>query len=688
LHLMGLIRLHQGRPAEALPFIERALRQKPDAAEMLANRGLALESLGRHDEALADLDRVVALQPQNSRALSNRGALLSKLGRNRDALDDLDRAHGLDPANDDAWFNEGVILAALSRYQEALQSYDRVLGLKPGHADAANNRALVLQALGRHAEALAALDALLAFSPGHAGAWVNRAALLRTLERPDEALESYDRALRLNPMLAGALASRANLLWTRKGDLEGAIRDSEQLLKVAPDYPYALGDLVHFKMHAGDWRDLAQEKAALDEGVRKGAAVAHPYIYQALSSEPSDLLACARSFAADKYPARPPMVRKRPAGSGKIRLGYVCGEFRAQATMYLAAGLFESHDRGRFDVIAFDNAREDGSAMRSRVKDAFDKFVPIQTLSDAEAAKRIADQEIDILVNLNGYFGAMRMGAFAFSPAPIQVNYLGFPGTLGADYFDYILADAEVIPPGDEKFYSEQVVRLPASYQINDAKRPVPVGGRRADHGLSDGDFVFCHFNYAYKITPEMFAVWLRLLQRVPQSVLWLLESNALFAGNIRAEAMRHGIEPSRIVFAPRLEQDDHLARLMLGDLFLDSLPYNAHTTASDALWVGLPLLTCRGTAFPGRVAASLLKATGLPELVTESLDDYESVALKLARDRPLLASYRARLEQNRAGFALFDTARTTRDIEAAYHEMMARWRAGEKPAAFEVPAR
>ncbi len=323
--------------------------------------------------------------------------------------------------------------------------------------------------------------------------------------------------------------------------------------------------------------------------------------------------------------------------------------------------------------------------MRKRVAGAFDKFLPIQSLSDRDAAQLIAAEDIDVLVNLNGYFGALRMGVFAHRPAPIQVNYLGFPGSLGADTIDYILADAEVIPPGDAPFFAEKVVTLPGSYQINDGSRPLPLPQTRAAHGLNENSFVFCHFNYAYKITPEMFALWLRLLKAVPDSVLWLLDSNALFAGNLRAEAARAGIDPARLVLAPRMDNHAHVSRLALGDLFLDSLPYNAHTTASDALWAGLPLLTCRGSAFAGRVAASLLQAVGLPKLITNNLEEYEKLSLKLAMDRRLLTPYRDHLTRNRTSLPLFDTVRTTRHVEAAYEDMMARWADGAAPESFTV---
>jgi protein O-GlcNAc transferase len=684
LQLLGLLRLHQGRAAEALPYLERALALQPAAPELLANYGIALQGVGRYREALAALDTVVQLSPNDSRAWSDRGALLSKAQRNAEALVDLDRAVALDPDNADAWNNRGLVLLALGRPEEALASHDRVLELQPANLAARNDRGLALKALGMAGEALLEFERVLRATPDHAGALVNRASVLRTMGEVDQALQSYDRALAIQPDMPEALASRASCRWTRNSDVAGAIADLERLVAIRPDYPYARGDLLHLKMHAGDWRELARERAALDEGVRAGRCVVEPYVYQGLCSSPADLLAAATIYALDKYPPLP-VPRRRRRREGKIRLGYLCGEFRAQATMYLAAGLFEHHDRSRFAVTGFDNSREDGSAMRRRVMAAFDRFVPIQMLSDREAARQIAGEEIDILVTLNGYFGALRMGVFAHRPAPLQVNYLGFPGSLGADYIDYILADAEVIPAGAEQFYREKVVRLAGCYQINDNTRARPAPAARAAHGLKETDFVFCHFNASYKITPEMFALWLRLLQSVPASVLWLLESNALCAANLRAASAQAGVDPARLVFAPPMENAAHVSRLALGDLLLDSLPYNAHTTASDALWAGLPLITCRGQAFAGCVAASLLRAAGLAELITDSLQEYESLALRLANDRALLQSYRGRLTRDPARLALFDTARTTRRIEAAYEEMMARWEKDLSPAGFDV---
>ena len=506
LHLMGLLRLMQSRLPEALRLMEAALRGPARRAEtpwpITASR---CRRLGRDREALAALDKAWPWRsPADSAGpFSNRGAIRSRLGRPAEALADFERAVALDSRNRDALNNCALTLHALHRLEEALLRFDALLAASPDYVEGRNNRGLTLLALGRQEDALADFAQVIAEKPGHVGAWVNRASMLWSLERLDDALESYGRALALDPNLPAALESRANLLWTRRQALAPAIADLERALKLAPDLPYGVGNLLQLKMHAGDWADFARDKARLDEAVRAGKPAAEPFVYQGLSDSPPDLLACAKIYAAREYPAQPPVAKAGARRPGRIRIGYVCGEFRTQATMYLAAGLFENHDRARFEVLAFDNGRDDGSAMRARVTASFDKFLPIGALSDLDAAARIAAEEVDILVNLNGYFGRMRMGVFAQRPAPIQVNYLGFPGSLGADYMDYILADSVVVPDGEERFYAEKVVRLPGSYQINDDKRAPVAATTRAEHGLPEKAFVFCHFNYGYKILPD-----------------------------------------------------------------------------------------------------------------------------------------------------------------------------------------
>ena len=441
-------------------------------------------------------------------------------------------------------------------------------------------------------------------------------------------------------------------------------------------------------MFGADWDNFAAQRSELDDGIRFGQRVARPFMYQALAQSPADMQACSRIWARDMYPENPGLAHDRAARKDrkKIRIGYVSGEFREQAVQILMAGLYDAHDGDKFELIALDAGASDGSEMRKRLEKAFDKWIDISGLSDEDAAARIRAEEIDILVNLNGYFGKARMGVFARRPAPVQVNYLGFPATLGAPYIDYVIADRIVIPADEERFYDEKIVTLPGSYQANDNKgRVLGEIPSRAEAGLPDKGFVFCNFNNAYKLTPDTFAGWMRILKQVDGSLLWLLQSPAPFADNIRAAAQAQGIAGERIIFAPDRPQADHLARLGLADLFLDSLPYNAHTTASDALWAGVPVLTLRGTSFAGRVGASLLTAAGLPELIAQTQADYEALAVRLATNSAQLKALRDRLQRTRATSELFDTALCARRIESAYEQMWQNWLAGHAPQAFAV---
>jgi len=549
------------------------------------------------------------------------------------------------------------------------------------------HRANSLLAAGHLQEALAAFDLALASQPGDAAGWNSRGVVLRHLGRFDEAVASFTRAVSLSPGYAGAFFNRAVVTGLEQFNPLVAVWDLERVVALDPGFPFALGLLLHLKMLICDWQGFEALQAQVDAAVRSGRRVIEPFAYQALSQSPADLRTCAETYVRDQFPAiaPPPATPRRPGG--KIRLGYLSGEFHAQATAYLMAGVYEAHDRARFELVAFDNGPDDASPMRRRLEAAFGRMVDIKGLPDADAAARIRAEGIDILVNLNGHFGNHRMGVFVRRAAPLQVNYLGFPGTLGAPCMDYLIADAVVIPPGEDEHYAERIVRLPGSYQANDDRRAIAAqASSRADCGLPAEGFVFCSFNGSYKFVPDMMALWLRLLGQVDGSVLWLLATNPQAMTNLRRAAQAVGIAPERLVFAPHLPLDQHLAGLKLADLFLDSLPYNAHTTGSDALWAGVPLLTCRGTAFSGRVGASLLQAMNLPELITENPAAYEALALALARDPARLRGMREKLEAGRTTAPLFDTARFTRHLENAFAAMWERHQRGEAPAAFDVP--
>jgi len=397
-------------------------------------------------------------------------------------------------------------------------------------------------------------------------------------------------------------------------------------------------------------------------------------------------LHCARIWAARNGPAAAtPLWSGERYSHDKIRLAYLSADYRAHATAFLMAGVFESHDRNRFETVAISYSTDDKSPTRARLERGFDRFIDVRMKSDAEVAGILRDMEIDIAVDLKGYTAESRPGILAHRGAPVQAHYLGFPGTMGVDYVDYLIADPIVVPEAHREFYTESIAYLPDTYQCNDSKRFItertPL---RLQVGLPSG-FVFCCFNNNHKIMPEMFDIWMRLLGAVEGSVLWLLQDSAVVAANLKREARARGIAPERLIFAPRVDQGAHLARQRLADLFLDTLPYNAHTTASDALWAGLPVVTALGSTFAGRVAASLLHAAGLPELVTASVWEYEALALKLAREPAALAGVKAKLRANRDTCALFDTARITRNLEFAYATMWERQQHGLPPATFTV---
>ena len=633
--------------------IARFLLGRDRLAAMLHKRGKALLDLGRLEESLASCDSALRIKPDLAEAFYSRGNALMGLARTQEARASYQRAVELEPGYADAHYNHGLALQRLRRAQDALASYDRALALKPDDAEALNNRGNVLV----------------------------------ELKRPDLALPSYERALSIRPDYVNACYN-LGLALQEAGRPDEAARRFERVLELAPEYPFAKGKLLHAMMLCCNWSRLPRLADTIEADVLAGNKAAEPFVHQGVSGSARAMRVCAETYSAENFPpASAPLWRGERYDNRRIRIGYVSGEFREQATAILIAGLFERHDRSRFEMFAFDNGWDDGSAIRARINQAFHELVDITRTGDLETAAMIRERRIDILVNLNGFFGRERQAVFSYKPSPIQVNYLGFPGTLGAPYMDYILADRHVIPPEHEAFYVEKVACLPDSYQANDAERRIAQRvPTRAEAGLPDEGFVFCCFNNNYKITPAMFDVWMRLLEQVGGSVLWLLEDNLAASGHLRSEATRRGIAPERLIFAARLKPDEHLARHRLADLFLDTLPSNAHTTASDALWAGLPLLTCTGTAFPGRVAGSLLKAVGLPELITGSLASYEARALELAMTPAMLSDIRTRLARNRTICPLFDTDRFRRHVESAYVTMWQRYQRGEPPMSFEVP--
>ncbi|TRZ64794.1 MAG: tetratricopeptide repeat protein, partial [Rhodocyclaceae bacterium] len=504
---------------------------------------------------------------------------------------------------------------------------------------------------------------------------------LRDLKRHVEALESYDRALTIKPDHADALNNRGNAF----SDLmrpEEALESYDQALKIKPDYEFLYGTCLHTRMKICDWSDLGNRFALLGEKVAGDERVSPPFPVLSISNSRVLHRKAAEIWGKAKYPVGQTLpgieIRSR---HDKIRIGYFSADFHNHATAYLMAELFELHDKSKFELTAFSFGPDQNDDMRRRLVAAFDRFVNVREQSDRDVAVLARSMNIDIAVDLKGFTQDARPGIFSVRAAPVQVNYLGYPGTMGAGYIDYLIADPTLIPESHRKDYAEKIAYLPNSYQVNDAKRGiVDKVFSRAELGLPQTGFVFCCFNNNYKITPETFDGWMRILKNVEGSILWLLEDNPAVASNLCKEAELRGVNGSRLIFAKRMPLQEHLPRNRLADLFLDTLPCNAHTTASDALWEGLPVLTCLGETFAGRVAASLLNAIHLLELITSTPEAYEALAIELATNPEKLRKIGQKLAANRSTTPLFDCRRFTRDIEAIYTAMNERYQAGLAP--------
>lgn len=708
-----------GRTTEALESYERALELQPDFVRAHNNRGMALRDLRRLDEALTSFEHAMRLDPNYLPAVYNCGNALLELKRHAAALECYERLLQHQPDDAEALVNRGVALTHLKRYPDAFASFDHVLRLQPRLPVALNGRGNLLREMKQPGEALAHYELALAQAPDDVVTLRNCGNALADLHRFGEAILSYDRAAMVDPKNPDIHNDRANALQglyrfdqamieyrhaldidpnyppalfnsaltlLRQRELGPALDHLRRLLTREPDYPYGVGFQLQTQLQCCDWVAAADTSRRVVDGVIAGRPAIYPFALLPASGSPVVQLRCARSFVADQCPPVPNAVRGGPFGHERIRVAYVSRDFRDHAVSFLMAGIFETHDRRHFENIAVSFAPALDTGYGRRVRAAFDRFLDVSTFSDAAVAELMRKLQIDIAVDLMGYTEGTRPVIFAHRAAPVQVNYLGFPATMGADYIDYIIADEFVIPPSQRPHYAEQVVYLPECFQANDAKREIGERPSRVAAGLPESGFVWCCFNANGKITAALFDVWMRLLRATPGSVLWLVADVELTERNLRQHAQARGVDPERLVFARTVPYAEHLARLQLADLFLDTLPFTAGTSASDALWAGVPVLTCTGEAFATRMAGSLSRAAGLPELVTDNFEAYEKLALLLAQEPQRLAGVRDRLAENRGTCPLFDTQRFCRHLEAAYKTMWERSERGELPASFAVP--
>lgn len=719
---MANLRRDRGELVAALQGYDHAIAADPKYANAYCNRGVVLERLKQPEAALESYGRAIALNPADALAFCNRGSVLGELRRNEEALANYDNAISLNPHYAEAYCNRGVLLSRAKRWDEAIANYnrcieilpdffqayfnrgdlfyqrrqwgaaladcDKAIELNPEHAESHCNRGVVLVRLRRLDAAMASFNRAIAIKPEFAQAYCNRAALFASAQLDEKALADSERAISLNPEYADALYQRGQIFMQMKR-FEAAISDFKAAMTGEPDLVFLLGVLCHARMTICDWSQVEVDIQKLAEGIDAGSLVSAPMPLLALIDSPQLHRQAARIFAQTEALSGEPVqpIRPRPA-DGKIRIGYFSADFHVHPVAILMAQIFELHDRSKFEITAFSFGRGAPDAMRNRLEKAFTRFIDVRGNSDQEIASMARDLNIDIAVDLGGYTAGCRPMIFSLRAAPLQVNFLGYPGTLGVQHTDYIIGDPIVTPACHSAHYDEKIIWLPNCYLPNDTTREIAATKySRAQLGLPDEGFVYCCFNNSYKITPEVFDTWMQILQSVEGSVLWLGQSNSSVADNLRAEAMRRGTDPARLVFAERFASwPEHLARHRAADLFLDTRPYNAHATAVDALWAGLPVLTCIGEGFAGRVASSLLTVLGLPELIAPEPAAYRALAIDLGKNPSRLALIREKLARSKSSAPLFDSRRYTRNLESAYSSIYERSNAGLSPEHLDVP--
>lgn len=683
---LGLVLLTHGAFDEAAAACRRALSIRPDYIDAHLNLISALEGAGNYEEAANVYRRVIPIVPGRADLWNNFGIILNAQGRVTQAVLAFREAAAAKPKFVEAYFNMARALTTLGWTEEAIKVYRQVLALDPNHAAAWSNFGTLLGTIGHFDEGAAVSQHAAALAPDSAEILCNLGVLLHRQGKVNEAVEAYREALAIRADYAAALGNLAAGLQEQFKFDEAAVA-LKQAIAIKPDFDNAILELIKIRRHICDWSEYAADEKKLIDFIAQQKDLVFMLLLMGFSSDPAQQLACARLAMKrlNESTARvgPTVEALR---SDKIRIGYLSADFRDHPVGRLLPDLFARHNRRQVELVGYALGIEDHGVLRGRIQQACDSFVDLHHMSNRDAAERIHTDRLDILVDLTGPAVGSRLEILALRPAPIQVSFLGWPGTTGADFIDYVIADPYVVPRDQQPFYSEKIVHLPDCYQPSDPQRPVPDHlPSRAECGLPDEGFVFCSFNNPNKITPEMFDLWMRLLLRVENSVLWLYCKSPQTIENLNRRRQEHGVAAERIVFASVATFDAYLGRLSRADLFLDCFPYNAGATCNDALWVGLPVLTCAGETYVSRMAGSLLTAAGVPELITYSLAEYEALAVRLATEPGFLRGLQHRLVEGRNTARLFDMARFTANLERAYRQMHAISLAGEPPQFFAV---
>ena len=672
----------QGQYLASILIYEKLLEQFPEHPVLHKNYGHVLYKAGHLSQCLTAYDKSLALADHQPELYVTKGAILKSLDQLTDAIACYDKAIQLKSTYPEAYFYRGNVFKQLEQYSDAITDYEQAIALNPDYLQAHHHLGIVLAALKRYSEALIRYDRVISLQPDYAPAYYNRANALSAVGSYEEAVKHYQRAIELKPDYREAHHNLGNAL-KELNLLAEALHSFNQAIALKEDQVFfAEGNRFEVKLMLCAWDDYQQTVQDIMTGIAQDGLLFTPYAALLFTNSPAIEQKCAQIWINKQCMAQSslPPLSKYPAHK-KIHIGYFSADFHDHPMMHLMAEVFEQHNKQDFEWIAFSFNPREGDHWTQRAINSFDQFIPVHELSDNEVVLLARSLEIDIAIDRKGFTVQSRPNIFKTRCAPIQVSYLAYPGTLGAGFIDYLIADTVVIPADAREYYSEKVVYLPHSYQANCRFREIASNVvTRSQFGLPEQGFIFCCFTNTNRITPLVFDSWMRILKAVEGSVLWLLVGHELTADNLRKEAHLRGVNASRLVFSAKIPIEQHLNRIRLADLFLDTFPYTAHTTASDALRMGLPLVTRIGDSFASRVSASLLHAIGLPELITSTVEDYENLAINLATHSTELAYIKNKLNENFAVFPLFNSQQLTQDLESAYRLMYERYQKGLVP--------
>ena len=667
-----------GRFQEALLGYEESIKLRANYPEALNNRGVVLHELGQTEEALASFSEALQKHPNNPEALNNKGRTLAACGRFKEALENCQAALLINPNFLDARYNCGSVLKSLGRFTEALEMFNQLLLQQPNHLEALNEAGNIHRELKQYREALTLYGRALKLAPGFVKALNNQGNSFRDLKQLEQAQQCYRRALEIEPGRAEIHFNLAVVL-EELGRFEQALEHYLDASRLQPDQARYLGAIQHVRMFLCDWTDFDSALANIEEALSCRRSAIDPFASLALFDRPQLHRIAAELFIGEKFTnkhsdlsgaCKPTLsvANRRP------RIGYFSSDFHNHATMHLLLDVLKYQNQERFDYYAFSFGPQTQDSWQQAARACFRDFFDVRDLSDAQVCELSRHVGIDIAVDLKGFTQDARMGVFAARAAPLQLSYLGYPGTIGAAFMDYAIVDREVVPDGSDRHFTESLIYFPGCYQPNMRDREVAKEVlSRTEHDLPEHAVVFCCFNSLHKLTPVIFEAWMTILQAVDSAVLWLLGTHELARRNLHRRAEEAGVTANRIIFANHLPVEQHLNRIRHGDVFLDTYPYSAHTTASDALRMGVPLITLRGMSFASRVASSILKELGLTELITDSLDAYKSLAIRLGTDPQALKALKQRVLIAAKTSNLFDPQRYSKELEAIYEQMLLR---------------